>query len=47
VSSVPDNNQLSITVTAPDTAANILADITVVQIDGTELVTLDSAAAAE
>jgi hypothetical protein len=47
VSSVPDNNQLSITVAAPDTAADILADITVVQIDGTELVTLDSAAAAE
>jgi hypothetical protein len=37
VSSVPNNNQLSITVAAPDTAADILADITVVQIDGTEL----------
>ena len=47
VSSVPNNNQLSITVAAPDTAADILADITVVQIDGTELITLDAAAAAE
>ena len=47
VSSVPDNNQLSITVTAPDTAADILADITVVQIDGTELITLDAAGASE
>jgi hypothetical protein len=47
VSSVPNNNQLSITVAAPDTAADILADITVVQIDGTELITLDAAGASE
>ena len=47
VSSVPTNSQTSITVAAPDTAADILADITVAQIDGTELVTNDAAAAAE
>ena len=47
VSSVPDNSQLSITVAAPDTAADILADITVAQIDGTELVTSDAAGASE
>jgi hypothetical protein len=40
-------NQESITVAAPDTAADILADITVAQIDGTELITADSAGAAE
>jgi hypothetical protein len=47
LSSVPDNSQTSITVAAPDTAADILADITVAQIDGTELTTNDAAAAAE
>jgi hypothetical protein len=47
VSSVPTNSQTAITVAAPDTAADILADITVAQIDGTELITADSAAAAE
>ena len=47
VSSVPTNSQTSITVAAPDTAADILADITVAQIDGTELITADAAAAAE
>ena len=47
VSSVPGNSQLSITVAAPDTAADILADITVAQIDGTELVTSDAAGASE
>ena len=47
VSSVPTNSQTAITVAAPDTAANILADITVAQIDGTELITADAAAAAE
>jgi len=47
LSSVPDNSQLSITVAAPDTAADILADITVAQIDGTELTTNDAAGAAE
>ena len=47
VSSVPTNSQTAITVAAPDTAANILADITVAQIDGTELITADTAAAAE
>ena len=39
--------QLSITVAAPDTAADIWADTTVTLIDGTELVTTDSASAAE
>lgn len=47
LSSAPDNGQLSITVAAPDTAADILADITVAQIDGTELTTIDAAGAAE
>jgi hypothetical protein len=47
VSSVPTNSQTAVTVAAPDTAADILADITVVQIDGTELITADAAAAAE
>jgi len=46
-SSVPDNSQMSLTVIAPDTAADILADVTVVQIDGTELITIDAAGAAE
>ena len=47
VSSVPTNSQTAITVAAPDAAADILADITVAQIDGTELITADAAAAAE
>lgn len=41
------DSMLSITVAAPDTAADILADVTVTLIDGTELVTADSAGAAE
>lgn len=41
------DNQLSITVAAPDSAADIWADTTVTLIDGTELVTTDSASAAE
>lgn len=41
------DSQLSITVAAPDSAVDILADVTVALIDGTELVTIDSAAAAE
>lgn len=47
VSSALGNSQLSITVAAPDVAADILADVTVAQIDGTELITVDSANAAE
>ena len=41
------DNQLSITVAAPDTATNVLADVTVALIDGTELITTDEAGAAE
>lgn len=41
------DSQLSITVAAPDTAADIIADITVAAIDGTELVTSDNSGAAE
>ena len=41
------DNQLSITVAAPDTATNVLGDVTVVLIDGTELITTDEAAGAE
>lgn len=41
------DNQSSITVAAPDTAANVLADVTVVQIDGTELITNDESGTAE
>lgn len=41
------DSMLAITVAAPDTAADIWADTTVTLIDGTELVTTDSAAAAE
>lgn len=41
------DNQLSITVAAPDTAANVLADVTVALIDGTGLITTDEAGAAE
>lgn len=39
--------QQSVTVAAPDTASNVLADVTVAQIDGTELVTVDESGAAE
>ncbi len=41
------DNMLSITVAAPDTAADIWADTTVTRIDGTEVVTTDEASAAE
>ena len=41
------DNQLSITVASPDTARNVLADVTVALIDGTELTTADEAGAAE
>lgn len=41
------DNMLSITVAAPDTASNVLADVTVALIDGTELVTADEAGTAE
>lgn len=47
LSSVPNDSQTAITVAAPDTAADILADVTVAQIDGTELTTIDAASAAE
>jgi hypothetical protein len=47
LSSAPTDSQTAITVAAPDTAADILADITVAQIDGTELTTIDAAGAAE
>ena len=40
-------SQTFVTVAAPDTAADILADITVVLIDGAELITSDNAGAAE
>lgn len=42
-----EDKQLSITVAAPDTVADIWADVTVTLIDGTELVTADNAGAAE
>lgn len=42
-----EDKQLSITVAAPDSVADIWADVTVTLIDGTELVTTDSAGAAE
>lgn len=42
-----EDKQLSITVAAPDTAADIIQDITVALIDGTELITTDNAGAAE
>lgn len=42
-----NDNQLSITVAAPDTGANIWADVTVTLIDGTELITVDNSGAAE
>jgi hypothetical protein len=41
------DNTLSITVAAPDSAADIWADTTVTLIDGTELITVDTAGAAE
>ena len=41
------DNMLSITVAAPDSAADIWADTTVTLIDGTELTTADAANAAE
>jgi hypothetical protein len=41
------DNQLSITVAAPDSAADIWADTTVTRIDGTEVVSTDEAGAAE
>lgn len=47
VSYATTDSQLSITVAAPDTGADIWADTTVTLIDGTELTTSDSAAAAE
>ena len=42
-----EDKQLAITVAAPDSVADIWADITVTLIDGTELVTADNAGAAE
>ncbi len=42
-----EDKQISITVAAPDSAADIWSDTTVTLIDGTELVTTDSAGAAE
>lgn len=42
-----EDKQLSITVAAPDSVADIWADVTVTLIDGTELVTTDNAGAAE
>jgi len=41
------DSQLSITVAAPDTAVDIIADVTVAAIDGTELTTSDNSGAAE
>jgi hypothetical protein len=41
------DKQMSLTVAAPDTAANVLADVTVALIDGTELVTSDESGTAE
>ena len=41
------DNQLSITVAAPDDAVDIWADVTVTLIDGTELITTDNSGAAE
>jgi len=42
-----NDTQQSITVSSPDTAADIWADTTVALIDGTELITVDTASAAE
>ena len=44
---IAEDRQLSITVAAPDSGADIWADTTVVLIDGTELITTDNAGAAE
>jgi hypothetical protein len=44
---VTGSSQTSVTVAAPDSAADILADVTVVLIDGAELITSDNAGAAE
>lgn len=41
------DSQISLTVAAPDTAANVLTDVTVALIDGTELVTSDESGTAE
>lgn len=41
------DNMLTITVAAPDDAVDIIADVTVAAIDGTELITVDNAGAAE
>lgn len=41
------DNQLSITVSTPDTSSDIWADVTVTLIDGTELITTDNSGAAE
>jgi hypothetical protein len=41
------DSQISLTVAAPDTASNVLADVTVALIDGTELITSDEADTAE
>lgn len=41
------DNMLSITVAAPDDAVDIIADVTVALIDGTETITVDNAGAAE
>lgn len=41
------DNQLAITVAAPDDAVDIWADVTVTLIDGTELITSDNSGAAE
>lgn len=41
------DNQLEITVAAPDDAVDIWADVTVTLIDGTELITSDNSGAAE
>jgi hypothetical protein len=41
------DSQISLTVAAPDTATNVLADVTVALIDGTELVTADESGTAE
>ena len=45
--STKSDSQLPVTVAAPDTATNVLADVTVVLIDGTELITTDEAGNAE
>ena len=44
---VSGSSQTSVTVAAPDTAADIIADVTVALIDGTELITTDEAVPAE